>query len=223
MSAVYERAPIKRMSILERRPGDERAFFSQHWRDVHGGMVSELPFLHAYYQNHVAQDFPCNGFSIPGDGIVEQLWRTTEEMQRGYNSPVVAGLIADEVNYLGHGSNYAILAQQPLRHAPAGNKLVVALRHGGMVDLADRVALLAADHCDEILRDDVIATIAKPNFLPVPPRPVDMFLHLYCASPQEAGAAGQALAMAIAALDRPAQATCGVWRVTTHIVVAPPA
>jgi hypothetical protein len=133
---------------------------------------------------------------------------------------VVRELIADEPNYLGHGSNYAILAQEKLRHAPAGNKLVVAVRHGGVVDFAGAVAALAASHSNDLLRDDVIATIAKPNFLPVPPHTVDMFLHIYCADEQAARAAGQALARGLSGLARGAQAAAGIWRVTTHVVVA---
>jgi len=214
---MYATAPIKRMSILERRPGDERAFYSRHWREIHGGMVSRMPFLYAYIQNHVMEELTPGRADFPADGIVEQLWRNTREMQRGYNSEVVAELIADEVNYLGHGSNYAILAQQKLREAPAGNKLVVALRHGGKVDLADALANKAAGLCPDLLRDDVIATIAKPNFLPVPPRPVDMFLHLYCADADAAAQIGRELA----AGPLPEKAALGIWRVVTATIVAP--
>jgi uncharacterized protein (TIGR02118 family) len=218
---MYEIAPIKRMSILERRRGDDRAFFLRHWHDIHGAMVSHLPHLFAYVQNHIVEGFPCDHPGFPGDGIVEQLWQSTALMQRGYNSPVVRDLIADEVNYLGHGSNYAILAQGPLRLAPSGSKLLAALSHGGAVDLADKVAEAAAVLCDDLVRDDVIATIAKPNFLPAPPRPVDMFLHLYCADQQMASEVGGELAKSIAALPFGAGAAVEVWRVATAPIVSP--
>jgi hypothetical protein len=143
-------------------------------------------------------------------------------MQKGYNSPAVKDLIADEPNYLGHGSNYAVLAQAPLRHVPEGRKLMVSLRHGGVADYIDRVADQAAALCDDILRDDVIATIAKPNYLPAQPRPVDAFLHMVFADAAAAQAAAGALAASIRALPRADHAACGLHRVATRIIVAAP-
>ncbi len=216
---MYPVAPIKRMSILERRPGDDRDYFSRHWHQIHGGMVSRMPFLYAYVQNHIVEEFSLPHPGFPGDGLVEQLWRNTAQMQRGYNSPVVRDLIADEVNYLGHGSNYAILASAPLQEALEGAKLVVALRHGGDVDLAD--AVMASADGDAVLRDDVIATIAKPNFLPVPPHPADMFLHMWFADDEAASAAGRQIGQALAALPFNPRAAIALWRVTTRTIVKP--
>ncbi len=218
---MYEPAPLKRMAILERRSGDDRAFFSRHWREVHGSMVSRLPHLFAYIQNHIVEDFPCGRPGFPGDGLVEQLWQSTAHMQRGYNSPVVRELITDEVNYLGHGSNYAILAQGPLRAAPDGNKLVVALRHGGDVHVADALAQRADQLSGDVTRDDVIATIAKPNFLPAQPHPVDMFLHLHCADQQAASRIGFELVKSITTFPFNAGAAAQVWRVVTTTIVPP--
>ena len=143
-------------------------------------------------------------------------------MQRGYSSPLVRELIMDEVNYLGHGSNYAILAQGPLRAAPRGNKLVVALRHGGDLDLADALVETAGQLCDDLVRDDVIATIAKPNFLPASPHPVDMFLHVYCADPPTAHQVGHELVKSFIALPFNAGAAVEVWRVVTETIVSAP-
>lgn len=219
--SIYPDAPIKRMSILERRPQDDRAFFSRHWRDVHGGMVSRLPHLYAYIQNHILEDIPHGHPVFPGDGLVEQLWRSTRQMQQGYNSPVVDELVSDEVNYLGHGSNYAILAAGPLREASNGSKLVVALRHGGDTELADAISDAAETLCPDIARDDVIATIAKPNFLPTQPHPVDMFLHIYCRDPAEAVRTGSDLAKKVSSLPFREKAALSVWRVATATIISP--
>lgn len=218
---LFAEAPIKRMSILERRPGDPRDKFLRHWRDIHGGMVAELPFLFAYNQNHVLEDFDCGLPGYPADGFVEQLWRSTAQMQRGYSSPVVRTLIDDEVNYLGHGSNYAILAQSPLLTAEGGEKLICSLRHGGQADLADAVVeeSSALPYLRDLMRDDVIATIAKPNMLPVPPRPVDMFLQLYFRDAVAARAAAHRLSEFIRALPFGELATAGLHRVATHVIV----
>ena len=208
--------PLKRISILERRAQDDRAFFSRHWRQVHGGMVARLPYLAAYNQNHVVEDFPHTQAGFPGDGFVEQLWRSTAEMQRGYSSPVVGELVADEVNYLGHGSNYAVLASAPLQIAEAGEKLLLAIRHAGAIDLVDSLEALAREH-GAVIRDDVVATIAKPNMLPALPHPVDAFLHVHCASADAASAAGRALTEGLPRLL--SNAAVGVWRVRTATIV----
>lgn len=220
---MYTIAPIKRMSILERRPGDDRAFFLRHWRDIHGGMVANLPYLFAYHQNHVLEDFDCGMPGYPADGFVEQLWRSTAQMQRGYNSPAVKVLIGDEPNYLGHGSNYAILAEGPLRHVPDGRKLIVSLRHGGQPELIDELAGRAASCCGDMVRDDVIATIAKPNMLPVQPRPVDAFLHLYFADVASAQAAAKQLTQIAREIPFGAGAAFGLHRVATAVIIAAPA
>lgn len=219
--SLYLPAPIKRMSILEKRPGDSREFFLRHWHDIHGGMVSRLPHLVAYNQNHVLEDFLAGPEGFPADGFVEQLWRSTAQMQAGYNSAVVAELIGDEPNYLGHGSNYAILASAPLAGDESGAKLVASLRHGGDVrwleDIASRAARLPG--LTQFIRDDVIATIAKPNMLPVPPRPVDAFLHLHFESVDRARGAARSLVELSLAPGAPARSAFGLHRVRTSTIV----
>jgi hypothetical protein len=86
--------------------------------------------------------------------------------------------------------------------------------------LADQVAEEASSLCPDLVRDDVIATIAKANFLPVPPHPADMFLHLYCSDPVAAQNAGRRLVDATAGrLSGTAAFT--VWRVATATIVRP--
>ena len=218
---LYGPAPIKRMSILERRPGDTRDFFSHHWRMIHGGMVSRLPYLVAYNQNHVVENFNTGLEDYPADGFVEQLWRSTAEMQAGYSSPVVAELIADELNYLGHGSNYASVTSHPLRADESGAKLIASLRHGGDIPWIEKIIVQATDlgHLSQVIRDDVIATIAKPNMLPVPPRAADTFLHLHFTDVAAARAAAVALIEFAAKLERPARAAFGLHRVVTATIV----
>ena len=208
--------PLKRMAILERRKGDERTFFSCHWRDVHGGMVSRLPHLAGYIQNHIVEDFAHVHETIPGDGFVEQLWWGARDMQRGYNSSVAQELVEDEVNYLGHGSNYVILASEPLRRAEAGEKLIIAARHAGNVAVADHLESIARSfgHC---IRDDVIATIPKVNMLPAQPHPVDVLFHIYCPDPRAASQAGRELIAGLGEL--PVGAAAGVWRVRTATII----
>lgn len=220
---MFAAAPIKRMSILERRPGDTQEFFLRHWHQVHGGMVSRLPHLFAYNQNHVLESFDSVLPGYPAAGFVEQLWRSTREMQMGYNSPVVGELVTDEVNYLGHGSNYAILTGMPLTSAPDGGKLIATVRHGGQVAFADAVADAAASlaGCKLFIRDDVIATIAKPNMLPVPPRAVDVFLHLHFADAASARQAAMQLTDFVNALQAGPLAAFGLHRVETRTIVTP--
>lgn len=219
--SLYAPAPIKRMSILERRSGDTREFFMRHWHDVHGGMVSRLPYLVAYNQNHVVEDFLTGIDAYPADGFVEQLWRSTAQMQAGYNSAVVAELIGDEPAYLGHGSNYAMLTSVPLVADESGAKLVVSLRHGGDLGWLENIVAGAGQSAglSQVIRDDVIATIAKPNMLPVPPRPVDVFLHLHFGTVADAREAATSLIKYSSTRKPPANAAFGLHRVKTATIV----
>ncbi len=209
--------PLKRMALLERRKQDDRAFFSRHWRVVHGQMVSRLPRLAAYLQNHVVEEFSHDQNGFPGDGFVEQLWRSTVDMQVGYSSPVVKELVADERNYLGHGSNYAILASEALKPAEDSSKLIVAIRHGGSLDFVDSILDNVSKSAGHVIRDDVIATIPKPNMLPVLPHQIDVFLHLYFTNAELASRSAHALVRDLPRLG--SGAAIGLWRVRTETIL----
>jgi hypothetical protein len=179
---------FKRMSVLVRRPGDDRDYFSRRW-EAHAAPVSGLPRLRGYIQNHVEEDF-AGPLAAPllADGFVEQLWDREEDMTAAFAGPAAQPMIQDEASFLGHGSGYALTGAAPLR-AASGGKLILAVVTGenriGLDTIENEARALPG--LLAILRDDVADLIAKPGM--APPQPVDSFLHLYFA---DAGAASAA-------------------------------
>ena len=59
------RAPVKRLTLIQRLAGLSRAEFRLHWTTVHGEMARELPFARGYAQNVVTGgDDRLDGFAI---------------------------------------------------------------------------------------------------------------------------------------------------------------
>ena len=215
---------IKRMAILYRRAGDDRAFFQNHWRTVHAGLVAGLPFLRSYLQNHVLEDF-VEGSAPPAfnvDGLVEQLWNNAAEMQTGYrlDSAQVQAMLADDPNYIGHGTNYAMLYGAPSHPAESGEKLIVIVRHRGDTEVADAIfeQANALPDCVRALRDDVIAVLPKFN-MKEPPVAADAFLQLYFRDADAARRAGQALAAQAARFGERPHVAVGIVRVRTLTII----
>lgn len=97
---------IKFFFVLRRHPDIAPAEFHDYWRKTHGPIVAKLPGLVRYVQHHVvsvpraeyAQDEP------PIDGIVETWWESEEALARVQQSPELAAVVADEVNFMGHSN-----------------------------------------------------------------------------------------------------------------------
>ena len=215
---------IKRMAILNRRGGDDRSFFQNHWLKVHGGLVAGLPYLRSYVQNHVQEDFVEGGAppAFKVDGLVEQVWNSDAEMQMGYrpDSDQVKAMLVDEPNYIGHGTNYAMLYSAPLYTAEDGSKLIVIVRHRGDTRIADDIFAHARAQagCNRSIRDDVLAVIPKFN-MKEPPVPVDAFLHLYFDGPENARRAGQDQAAYAQKYANLPNIALGVVRVRTATII----
>jgi uncharacterized protein (TIGR02118 family) len=184
---------FKRMSVLVRRAGDDRVYFSRRW-EAHAAPVSGLPKVRGYIQNHVIAEFtPAPGSPIAADGFVELLWDRPEDMAAAFASPAARPMVEDEPGFLGHGSGYALAAAPPLTES-AGGKLIVAVVTG-----ADRSALdeleakfRGIEGAGHLIRDEVTGLIRKPGM--APPQPVDAFFHLYFGDVEGADRAGRALA-----------------------------
>jgi uncharacterized protein (TIGR02118 family) len=183
---------FKRMSILVRRPQDDRATFAEGWRK-HADLISDLPGVRAYQQNHVVEDFTSvSARPLAIDGIVELRFDSPDAMAQAFQSPAAKAMAADEPNFLGHGSGYALTTDGPLRPVDGGAKLIVALSGS-----SDPAAALAGDLAKleglvDVTRDDVSELIAKPGM--APPQPADLFFHLSFDTAQSASAAGRDLA-----------------------------
>ena len=97
---------VKFFFVLRRRADVPPEQFHEYWRTTHGPIVAKLPGLVRYVQHHVvsvprpeyAQDDP------PIDGIVETWWESPEALQRVQQSPELAAVVSDEVNFMGHSN-----------------------------------------------------------------------------------------------------------------------
>ena len=221
---MSQEAKIKRMAILYRREGDDRKFFQNHWLKVHGGLVAGLPYLRSYVQNHVQEDFVDPGVAptFKVDGLVEQLWNSAAEMQAGYrvDSDQIKAMLADEPNYIGHGTNYAMLYGAPLYTADDSSKLIVIIRHRGDVKIADEIFghASALSGCSRAIRDDIVAVLPKFN-MKEPPVPVDAFLHLYFDGPDSARVAGRNLSAHAQQYGTAPHVAVGIVRVRTATII----
>ena len=177
---------FKRMSVLVRRPDQDRATFSRLW-ERHAAPVSALPRVRGYIQNHIEEDF-CPAPPIRADGFVELLWDRPEDMAAAFASEAAKPMVEDEPGFLGHGSGYALREAEPLREAPGGKLIVVLVRDDGasLEKAAEGLSGLV-----RIQRDSVTALIAKPGM--APPQPAEAFLHVWFSTVEAAQNAAKSL------------------------------
>lgn len=188
---------FKRMSVLVRRPDDMRESFAGKW-EYHGTLVSQLPLIRSYLQNHVLEDNTPGG-AFDADGIVELRFDRPEDMATAFGSPKASAVKGDEPGFLGHGTGYALRADTlPLASADGG-KLIVVCGEGcsdrQIEGLRERAAGMAGFRA--AARDDVASVIPRLEMVR-PPQQVSTFLHLLFSDPQSATEAGVILADSVA-------------------------
>ena len=186
---------FRRLSILVRRPIDNRATFARGW-EQHGAVVRHLPGIRSYQQNHVVEEFGHVGapptFRI--DGVVELRFDSPEAMREAFSSEGAVPVKADEPRFLGHGTGYAMAAAPQVRTAEDGSKLIVVLRHNGNVGAGVSVQAIARalPGCVHVIHDDVVTVIARPE-MTEGPQQADGFLHVYFESVERARGGGRSL------------------------------
>jgi uncharacterized protein (TIGR02118 family) len=183
---------FKRMSILLRLPQDDRATFAQKWQH-HGTLVSRMPLIRSYLQNHVVEEFADNQ-PIEADGIVELRFDKPEDMPAAFASDAAVPVRADEPNFLGHGTGYGIKQDSQSLKSPEGAKIIISI--AGSADSQLTAKLLESVRSilglREVVRDDVASIIGRPE-MKREPQQVSSFLHLLFEDSQTASKAGQAL------------------------------
>lgn len=207
---------FRRLSILARRPSDDRQTFARGW-EHHGTIVKHLPGIRSYQQNHVVEEFGHAGDPPPFrvDGIVELRFDSPEAMKEAFSSEAAKPVKADEPNFLGHGTGYAMAVAQTVRTAEDGSKLLVVLRHNGHTSEAETVEAVARalPGCVHIIHDDVVTIIPRPE-MKEGPQQADVFLHLYFESVDAARQAGRTLAA-----QRVSGVTFSAYRMRTLTVI----
>src|SRR5690606_8143741 len=137
---------IKRISILVRAPHIDRAGFSKHWHDVHGGLVAQLPGIAGYIQNHVVEEF--SGVAAePGaydiDGFVELFFPDDAARVHAFTGPHTKPMWDDAPNFLGHSTAYVTVGVcDPRRAFTLVKQLLVSHCHRAAFEfVSERVRL----------------------------------------------------------------------------------
>jgi uncharacterized protein (TIGR02118 family) len=187
---------IKRISILIRRSQDDREAFSKHWNSVHGPLVAMLPAVGRYIQNHVIEEFPTSVGALGGydiDGFVELYFADEAAMRGAFAGPGVQPIWADEPNFLGHSTAYAIAGDRLPNPSMTDAKLVIVAggRHTGIDWLEEQVRSLETEQAIE--RNDVAEVIPRTT-MARGPQPANAFIHARFSDVESTRNAGRRLA-----------------------------
>jgi uncharacterized protein (TIGR02118 family) len=206
---------FKRMSILLSRSEDDRASFARKW-EHHGTLVSHLPLIRTYLQNHVVEELTPGGM-IDADGIVELRFDHPEDMLSAFSHANAVAVKADEPRFLGHGTGYALANDSLPMDSPHGGKLIAVLAIGPGNGLVGRLLRAACSIPGFLASEcDFVATVIPRSEMSRPPQQVYTFLHLLFADAQIASAAGRILIESPVA-DELADAS--LFRVRTNKVI----
>ncbi len=96
---------IKTVTLLTRRADLSFEDFHRHWRDVHAPLVLALPGVRRYLQ---CRPLMTDGAEPAFDGIAEVYYDDRNSMQKAFDSPAYAELLADEPNFMGPTTKEAI-------------------------------------------------------------------------------------------------------------------
>jgi uncharacterized protein (TIGR02118 family) len=104
---------VKRMAILERKPGISAATFQHEWWNVHAGKVSKMPGVLGYTQNLVIDREVTPGASapysaVPIDGVVELWFRDVQSVEHGFASPAGKEVVAHAQTFIGEITTYLV-------------------------------------------------------------------------------------------------------------------
>ena len=100
---------LKQLSIFRRREDLPQETFRNYWRNRHPEVVTRLPGIRRYVQNHVTgvlRGEPA------WDGIAEVWFDDIESMRANAGSQVLADIRADEANFIAAGSMVSIVTHE---------------------------------------------------------------------------------------------------------------
>jgi uncharacterized protein (TIGR02118 family) len=95
--------PVRNLTLLRRKPGISVEEFQHHWLEVHGPLVSALPGVRRYAQNHVTASATRAGYptvELGIDGIVEFVFESAESMREAFDSEAGRRAMADAPNFI---------------------------------------------------------------------------------------------------------------------------
>lgn len=100
---------LKQLSIFRRREDIPQETFRDYWRNRHPEVVTRLPGIRRYVQNHVTGVLR----GAPAwDGIAEVWFDDIESMRANAGSQVLADIREDEANFIAAGSMVSIVTNE---------------------------------------------------------------------------------------------------------------
>ena len=100
---------LKQLSIFRRREDLSQGAFRNYWRNRHPEVVTRLPGIRRYVQNHVTA--VLRGDPV-WDGIAEVWFDDIQSMRANVVSPVLADIRADEANFIAADSMVSIVTAE---------------------------------------------------------------------------------------------------------------
>ena len=89
---------LKTIVLIKRRPDLTQAQFLDHWQSRHTPLVTALPGMRRYVQNHVDPDI------LPGlsefDGMAESWWDDAAAIHALRGTPELRAMRDDEKNFI---------------------------------------------------------------------------------------------------------------------------
>ena len=106
---------MKAIILLHKRADISTEEFNQHWRDVHRGLLVQMPGLRGLVLNFVQP--PVGGAAL-ADGVVEAWWDSPEEMQASFGSPEGQAASADAPNFCDTTQTQMLLVEDDVAIRP---------------------------------------------------------------------------------------------------------
>ena len=139
---------IKVVYFFKRRPEMSVEAFQDHWGTTHAQLITALPGIRRYVQNHTLPSAYRKG-EPAFDGVAESWFDDTGAMKALASSPQYAAVLTDEPAFIDHASMGSIITEEHvIKDGPAPE--------GGVktVDLVTRRAGMPIDAFFKYWRDD---------------------------------------------------------------------
>ncbi len=117
---------LKQITYFQKRDDLDMAAFRSHWQNVHADIVTQLPGIRRYVQNHIVEPFgDPNLMQI--DGIAEVWFDDIDAMRANRDHPALAAIREDEPKFFDTDTMGSIITEPSVfvDGTAEGEKLVV--------------------------------------------------------------------------------------------------
>ena len=109
---------VKYLAILRKKNNWTDEEFRQHWKQVHGPLVAQIPGLVKYVQYYVHLQVSSDAEQVdaPIQGIAEMWFESEEALKQGMESPLGQRIGKDVTEFLGENNhfNHLVAIEQTL-------------------------------------------------------------------------------------------------------------